>query len=203
MTGVTLPASMSSVSALSSPFGSRWRVISATAIRCRTRGPSASPPKTWSAGRSQRPFGPPTMMSVPFWARARKHARAVVTWAELPHIRPGRLDLARHAQAATPIFGARRPSVPGSRRAAYGVPLTWCHSYGAWSTSSRGNQQRRRPPRREGAGAAWNAAPRQRILTARVVLLKHPWAPPVFEGRAAASPRILREMFTLAAGAWR
>jgi AcrR family transcriptional regulator len=42
------------------------------------------------------------------------------------------------------------------------------------------------------AAAAWKAAARQRILTAREVLLKHPWAPPVFETRAAASPEILR-----------
>lgn len=40
--------------------------------------------------------------------------------------------------------------------------------------------------------AAWKAAARQRILTAREVLLKHPWAPPVFETRVAASPEILR-----------
>jgi AcrR family transcriptional regulator len=42
------------------------------------------------------------------------------------------------------------------------------------------------------SGAAWKAAARQRILAARAVLLRHPWAPPVFETRAAASPRILR-----------
>jgi AcrR family transcriptional regulator len=41
-------------------------------------------------------------------------------------------------------------------------------------------------------GAAWKAAARQRILTAREVLLKHPWAPPVFETRTSASPQILR-----------
>jgi AcrR family transcriptional regulator len=40
--------------------------------------------------------------------------------------------------------------------------------------------------------AAWKAAARQRILTARQVLLKHPWAPPVFETRVTASPQILR-----------
>lgn len=42
------------------------------------------------------------------------------------------------------------------------------------------------------AGAAWKAAVRRRILAAREVLLRHPWAPAVFETRAAASPAILR-----------
>ena len=42
------------------------------------------------------------------------------------------------------------------------------------------------------SAAAWKAAARQRILTAREVLLKHPWAPPVFETRTTASPEILR-----------
>ena len=42
------------------------------------------------------------------------------------------------------------------------------------------------------AAEAWKAAARQRILTARQVLLKHPWAPPVFETRVTASPEILR-----------
>jgi AcrR family transcriptional regulator len=42
------------------------------------------------------------------------------------------------------------------------------------------------------SAAAWKAAARQRILTAREVLLRHPWAPPVFETRASASPQILR-----------
>ena len=43
-----------------------------------------------------------------------------------------------------------------------------------------------------GEAAAWKAAARQRILTAREVLLRHPWAPAVFETRASASPQILR-----------
>ena len=41
------------------------------------------------------------------------------------------------------------------------------------------------------SAAAWKAAARQRILTAREVLLKHPWAPPLFETRTTASPQIL------------
>ncbi|HEX4397996.1 MAG TPA: TetR/AcrR family transcriptional regulator [Trebonia sp.] len=42
------------------------------------------------------------------------------------------------------------------------------------------------------SGSAWKSAARQRILTARQVLLRHPWAPPVFETRTTASPQILR-----------
>lgn len=42
------------------------------------------------------------------------------------------------------------------------------------------------------SGPAWKGAARQRILTARQVQLRHPWAPPVFETRTAASPQILR-----------
>jgi AcrR family transcriptional regulator len=41
------------------------------------------------------------------------------------------------------------------------------------------------------AGAAWKAAARRRILTAREVLLRHPWAPPVFASRTATSTEVL------------
>ncbi|WP_205629200.1 TetR/AcrR family transcriptional regulator C-terminal domain-containing protein [Jiangella muralis] len=41
-------------------------------------------------------------------------------------------------------------------------------------------------------GARWKDAVRRRILTAREVLLRHPWAPSVLETRAAMSPEILR-----------
>jgi AcrR family transcriptional regulator len=41
------------------------------------------------------------------------------------------------------------------------------------------------------AGAGWKKAVRQRILTAREVLLRHPWAPRVFETRTALSPAVL------------
>lgn len=40
-------------------------------------------------------------------------------------------------------------------------------------------------------GAAWKSAARQRILTARQVLLRHPWAPAVFESRTTTSPAVL------------
>ena len=40
--------------------------------------------------------------------------------------------------------------------------------------------------------AAWKTAVRQRILSAREVLLRHPWAPGVFETRANTSPATLR-----------
>ncbi|SHM72615.1 transcriptional regulator, TetR family [Cryptosporangium aurantiacum] len=42
------------------------------------------------------------------------------------------------------------------------------------------------------AGAAWKQAARERILTARTVFLRHPWAPPLFESRAAVSPAVVR-----------
>jgi AcrR family transcriptional regulator len=42
------------------------------------------------------------------------------------------------------------------------------------------------------ADDGWKAAARQRILTARKVFLRHPWAPGVFENRAGASPEVLR-----------
>lgn len=40
-------------------------------------------------------------------------------------------------------------------------------------------------------GANWKAAVRQRILSAREVLLRHPWAPRVFETRTSASSAVL------------
>jgi AcrR family transcriptional regulator len=41
-------------------------------------------------------------------------------------------------------------------------------------------------------GADWKKAMRQRILTAREVLLRHPWAPALFETRTTMSPAVLR-----------
>ena len=41
-------------------------------------------------------------------------------------------------------------------------------------------------------GAAWKTAMRQRILSARQVFLRHPWAPGLFERHASASPAVLR-----------
>ncbi len=41
------------------------------------------------------------------------------------------------------------------------------------------------------AGAAWKAAVRQRILSARKVLLRHPWAPRVLETRTSAGPAVM------------
>ena len=41
-------------------------------------------------------------------------------------------------------------------------------------------------------GRAWKTAVRQRILAARTVLLRHPWAPGVFETRTTMSPATLR-----------
>ncbi|WP_203137343.1 TetR/AcrR family transcriptional regulator [Microbacterium sp. JZ31] len=40
--------------------------------------------------------------------------------------------------------------------------------------------------------AEWKAALRRRILTARQVMLRHPWAPGVFESRTAFGPQIVR-----------
>jgi AcrR family transcriptional regulator len=40
-------------------------------------------------------------------------------------------------------------------------------------------------------GAGWKAAVRQRILSAREVLLRHPWAPGVIESRTTMSPAVL------------
>jgi AcrR family transcriptional regulator len=41
-------------------------------------------------------------------------------------------------------------------------------------------------------GADWKKAVRQRILAAREVLLRHPWAPGVFETRTNASPSVVQ-----------
>ena len=41
------------------------------------------------------------------------------------------------------------------------------------------------------AGAQWKTAVRCRILAAREVLLRHPWAPKVFETRTSTSPAVL------------
>ncbi len=41
------------------------------------------------------------------------------------------------------------------------------------------------------AGSDWKQAMRERILTARQVLLRHPWAPGVIESRVSISPSIL------------
>jgi AcrR family transcriptional regulator len=41
-------------------------------------------------------------------------------------------------------------------------------------------------------GGGWKKTIRNRILTARRVMLKHPWAPPVLETRTAMSPRMIR-----------
>jgi AcrR family transcriptional regulator len=41
-------------------------------------------------------------------------------------------------------------------------------------------------------GRDWKAAARQRILAARQVFLRHPWAPGLFERHASASPAVLR-----------
>lgn len=40
-------------------------------------------------------------------------------------------------------------------------------------------------------GRRWKAAVRRRILAAREVLLRHPWAPSVFETRTSTSPAVL------------
>jgi AcrR family transcriptional regulator len=41
------------------------------------------------------------------------------------------------------------------------------------------------------AGLAWKDAVRRRILAARAVMLRHPWAPQVFETRTAMSPAVV------------
>jgi AcrR family transcriptional regulator len=41
-------------------------------------------------------------------------------------------------------------------------------------------------------GADWKQAARQRILSAREVFLRHPWAPGVFETRTTTIPAVLR-----------
>jgi AcrR family transcriptional regulator len=42
------------------------------------------------------------------------------------------------------------------------------------------------------SGPGWKPAVRQRILSAREVLLRHPWAPGVIESRTTMSPAVLR-----------
>ena len=46
-------------------------------------------------------------------------------------------------------------------------------------------------------GANWKAAMRHRILTAREVMLRHPWAPRLIESRTAMSPIMMRYADTL------
>ena len=41
-------------------------------------------------------------------------------------------------------------------------------------------------------GAAWKPALRRRVLSAREVFLRHPWAPAVFQTRATAPPAVLQ-----------
>jgi AcrR family transcriptional regulator len=48
------------------------------------------------------------------------------------------------------------------------------------------------------SGAGWKAAVRQQILSAREVLLRHPWAPGVIESRTTMSPAVLRYFDALA-----
>ncbi len=43
-------------------------------------------------------------------------------------------------------------------------------------------------------GTDWKSAVRQRILSARQALLRHPWAPQVIESRTAATPAVLEYM---------
>ena len=45
--------------------------------------------------------------------------------------------------------------------------------------------------------ANWKTAMRSRILSARQVLLRHPWAPGLFETRSTTSPEIIRHFDTL------
>jgi hypothetical protein len=53
-------------------------------------------------------------------------------------------------------------------------------------------------PSRVPSGAAnWKTAMRRRIPSARQVLLRHPWAPGLFETRAATSPAIIRHFDAL------
>jgi Tetracyclin repressor-like, C-terminal domain len=47
-------------------------------------------------------------------------------------------------------------------------------------------------------GAGWKPAVRQRILSAREVLLRHPWAPGLIESRTTMSPAVLRYYDSLA-----
>lgn len=48
------------------------------------------------------------------------------------------------------------------------------------------------------AGADWRAVVRERILTARQVLLAHPWSPGVIESRRGFNPAVMRYFDTLA-----
>ena len=47
-------------------------------------------------------------------------------------------------------------------------------------------------------GAGWKPAMRRRILSAREVLLRHPWAPGLIESRTTMSPAVLRYYDSLA-----
>jgi AcrR family transcriptional regulator len=47
------------------------------------------------------------------------------------------------------------------------------------------------------AGAAWKSAARLRILAARQVFLRHPWAPGVFQSRTNTPPAVLRYLDAL------
>ena len=47
------------------------------------------------------------------------------------------------------------------------------------------------------AGANWKTAMRRRILSARQVLLRHPWAPGLFETRTTTSPAIISHIDAL------
>jgi AcrR family transcriptional regulator len=47
-------------------------------------------------------------------------------------------------------------------------------------------------PTGQPTGAAWKAAMRRRILSAREIFLRHPWAPAVFASRETVSPQVLR-----------
>jgi AcrR family transcriptional regulator len=44
----------------------------------------------------------------------------------------------------------------------------------------------------DATGPAWKGAARRRILTARTVMLRHPWAPRLFETRTTTSLEVLR-----------
>ena len=48
-----------------------------------------------------------------------------------------------------------------------------------------------------GSGTDWKSAVRQRILSARQALLRHPWASSVIESRTAPSPAVLQYLDTL------
>ncbi|AUY54133.1 TetR/AcrR family transcriptional regulator C-terminal domain-containing protein [Streptomyces sp. CB01881] len=48
------------------------------------------------------------------------------------------------------------------------------------------------------AGAGWREAVRQRVLSARAVLLRHPWAPHVIESRPGPTPAVLGYLDSMA-----